>query len=152
MTLCIIHQHPKILLAMKKRGFGAGRWNGYGGKLQKGEDVETAMKRESQEEIGIIPKNYKKVAILNFRFPKNKEDLDCDVHVFKALDFEGKPQETEEMKPEWFEVDKIPFDSMWSDDSLWMPLFLQNKIFKGKFMFDENDNIIEHFLEEVEKL
>mgnify|MGYP001560708223 FL=1 len=36
MTLCIIHQHSKILLGMKKRGFGAGRWNGFGGKLLSG--------------------------------------------------------------------------------------------------------------------
>ncbi|MEK7165153.1 MAG: DNA mismatch repair protein MutT, partial [Patescibacteria group bacterium] len=37
LTLCIVHQNEKVLLGMKKRGFGAGRWNGFGGKLQDGE-------------------------------------------------------------------------------------------------------------------
>ncbi len=151
MTLCIVHQHPKILLAMKKRGFGQGRWNGYGGKVLENETIEQAMLRESFEEAKIIPKRFEKRAILNFRFPHNQE-LNCDVHIFKATEFEGEPQETEEMKPEWFEIEKTPLDSMWSSDKYWYPLFLQDKTFKGKFVFDNEDNVIEHFLEEVDNL
>ena len=32
-TLCILLNNDKILLAMKKRGFGAGKWNAVGGKI-----------------------------------------------------------------------------------------------------------------------
>ena len=44
-TLCLIYQHPKLLLGMKKRGFGAGRWNGFGGKLHENESIEEATKK-----------------------------------------------------------------------------------------------------------
>jgi len=52
-TLCLIHQHPKILLGMKKRGFGQGRWNGFGGKVAPEETVLEAAKREMLEEAGL---------------------------------------------------------------------------------------------------
>eukprot|EP00056_Hartaetosiga_gracilis_P017259 m.6783 g.6783 ORF g.6783 m.6783 type:complete len:151 (-) comp5533_c0_seq1:454-906(-) len=39
----------RILLGMKKRGFGKGKFNGFGGKLEKGETVEEAAVRELQE-------------------------------------------------------------------------------------------------------
>ena len=66
-----------------------------------------------------------------FRFPHAPE-LDCNVHIFKAADFDGEPQETEEMRPGWFHVDEIPFKDMWPDDEYWMPMFLEDKIFKGR--------------------
>jgi len=153
MTLCIVHQHPKILLAMKKRGFGKDRWNGFGGKVKEEETIEQAMLRELKEEGGIVTKDHKKVAILDFEFPNHLDINEIfQVHIFKASEIDGEPQETEEMRPEWFEIDKIPFDSMWADDIHWLPLFLADKIFKGRFVFDNNDQIIEHFLEEVKFL
>lgn len=150
MTLCIIHQHQKILLGMKKRGFGAGRWNGFGGKVKDGETIEDALKREMSEECSIVLENFKKMGIINFSW-QNKEDV-CEVHIFKTNKFSGIPAESEEMKPYWFDVKEIPFESMWSDDSFWMPLFLENKKFKGKFLFDDSDNILEKELNEVEVL
>ena len=41
---------------------------------------------------------------------------------------------------------------MWADDKYWLPLFLENKSFKGNFIFDENDNVLEYKLEEVEEI
>ena len=52
LTLCVIYQHPRVLLGMKKRGFGKGRWNGFGGKVKEGETIEEATKRETLEEAG----------------------------------------------------------------------------------------------------
>jgi len=150
MTLCIVHQHPKILLGMKKRGFGGGRWNGFGGKVKEGETIEDALKREMVEECSIVPEDIKKLGIIDFHW-KNKEDV-CEVHIYKINKFSGIPTESEEMKPEWFDVDKIPFGKMWSDDPFWMPLFLAGKKFKGKFLFDDSDNILEKELAEVTEI
>lgn len=137
---------------MKKRGFGAGRWNGFGGKLHDGETIESAVKREIREEAGIEVSKIEEVGIIDFEFQNNPEIL--EVHIFKTENFSGEPKETEEMKPQWFEVDKIPFEQMWPDDIFWMPLFLENKKFRGKFLFDEADNthILEHNLEVVGNL
>ena len=150
LTLCIIHQHPKVLLGMKKRGFGAGRWNGFGGKVSPTETIEDATKREIQEEAGIEVENLDKVGILDFEFKGNPEIL--QVHIFRASSFSGEPTESEEMKPQWFNIDEIPFDKMWPDDIHWMPLFLRGKKFKGKFLFGESDVILEQELVEVKEI
>tara|TARA_Y100000310_G_scaffold343382_1_gene450751 strand:- start:1273 stop:1740 length:468 start_codon:yes stop_codon:yes gene_type:complete len=151
-TLIIIHQHPKVLLGMKKRGFGEGRWNGFGGKVEGEESIEEAAIREIEEEIGIKPRKIKKHGILQFEFKDNSEGI--KMHIFRGEDFDGEAKEGEEMKPEWFHVDKIPFRSMWSDDPHWMPHFLEKKKFKGRFLFDNSDdnNILEKELEIVEKI
>ena len=150
LTLCIIHQHPKVLLGMKKRGFGAGRWNGFGGKVQEGETIEDALKRELQEEAGIKSEHLNKVGIIDFEFKGNPEIL--QVHIFKSDNFLGEPKESEEMKPQWFHVDKIPFAEMWPDDIRWIPLLLEGKKFKGKFLFGESDIILEQKLVEVKEI
>jgi len=45
------------------------------------------------------------------------------------------------------DIDDIPFDTMWPDDKHWFPLFLEGKSFKGKFLFQDFDTIVEHNLE-----
>ncbi len=150
LTLCLIHQHPRILLGMKKRGFGAGRWNGFGGKVQPGETIEAAAKREFLEEASVKVGDIEKVGILNFEFQSNPEILEC--HIFHALNFEGEPAESDEMKPQWFEVSAIPFKDMWPDDIHWMPLFLAGKKFTGKFLFGKGDTVLEVKLTEVKML
>ncbi|MFA5098708.1 MAG: 8-oxo-dGTP diphosphatase [Candidatus Paceibacterota bacterium] len=150
LTLCIIHQHPKVLLGMKKRGFGAGRWNGFGGKVSEGESIEEAAKREIREEAGIEVGDFEKVGIIEFEFLGNLEIL--EVHIFRAKDFSGEPAESEEMKPQWFHVDEIPFGEMWSDDIYWLPLFLEGKKFRGKILFDNSDNVLEQNIEEAENV
>jgi 8-oxo-dGTP diphosphatase/2-hydroxy-dATP diphosphatase len=56
------------------------------------------------------------------------------------------------MKPRWYDINDIPFDEMWPDDSHWMPLFLSGKKFKGRFLFGANDVILEKELNEVEDI
>ncbi len=150
LTLTIIHRHPRILLGMKKRGFGAGKWNGFGGKVAPEETVEDAAKREIKEEVGIEVEHISKVGIIDFEFKDNPEIL--QVHIFKSDNFSGEPTESEEMKPQWFHTDKIPFKEMWPDDIHWIPLFLKGKKFKGKFLFGESDIILEQELVEVEEI
>lgn len=156
LTLCIVHQHPRVLLGMKKRGFGAGRWNGFGGKVEEGETIEESIKREIKEEAGIEIKDLDKIGILDFEFENNSGEV-LEVHIFKVKDFEGEPMETEEMKPQWFHVDEIPFMEMWPDDIHWIPMFLKDRKFKGRFLFDKPSTpdyiakILEKELQEVEE-
>lgn len=150
MTTCIIYKHPKILLGMKKRGFGEGKWNGFGGKVLPNEIIEVAAKRELLEEAGIEVEHLSKVGVLDFEFKGRKEIL--QVHFFKAENFSGEPIETEEMKPQWFNVNEIPIDKMWPDDQYWMPVFLKDKKFIGRFLYDEKENILEKELSETEDL
>ncbi|MEI7620270.1 MAG: 8-oxo-dGTP diphosphatase [Candidatus Falkowbacteria bacterium] len=150
LTLCIIHQHPNVLLGMKKRGFGVGRWNGFGGKLSEGETIEDAARRELQEEAGIEVGGLEKIGIIDFEFSGNPEIM--QVHIFKSDSFLGEIIESEEMKPQWFHVDEIPFSEMWPDDIHWIPLLLSGKKFKGRFLFEGSDIILEQELIEVENI
>jgi len=152
LTLCLLRKDDQILLGMKKYGFGAGKWNGFGGKLDFGETIEQAARREMQEESSVIVENLEKRGVLDFEFQGNSEIL--EVHVFHTQNFTGMPKETNEMRPQWFEIDHIPYDKMWPDDEFWIPLFLEGKKFRGRFVFNQEKNakIIRQYLEVVENL
>ncbi len=149
LTLVMITKDDQILLGMKKRGFGAGRWNGFGGKLEQGETLEEAAIRETQEECGVTPINLQEIGVLDFEFAGNPEIL--EVHIYKTDEYEGKPEETEEMLPKWFKTEEIPYKDMWADDTYWLPLLLKGVEFKGYFLFGENDTVLEHKLIEIKR-
>lgn len=46
LTLLFVLEPNRVLLGMKKRGFGMGRWNGFGGKVQAAESIEDAAIRQ----------------------------------------------------------------------------------------------------------
>ncbi len=126
---------------MKKRGFGANKWNGFGGKVQD-ETLEEAAIRELQEECGIIATTeaLEKVATLDFFFPHKKE-WDQQVHVFLLKQWQNEPQESEEMKPEWFSFAELPLGNMWADDAHWLPPVLAGKTGTASFTFTEEESI-----------
>ncbi len=150
-TVVLVLKDEKILLGMKKCGFGKGRWNGFGGKVEKNETIEQAAVREMREESGLQVSNLQKVGILDFEFVKNP-DWNQQVHFFKTFDFIGELTESREMHPEWFDFEKIPLDEMWPDDKFWMPILLVGKKFAGKFVFGENGEIQNYEIREVEEL
>jgi 8-oxo-dGTP diphosphatase len=146
-TLCYIVKGGKILLIQKKRGLGAGKWNGPGGKVDEGEILEDAAAREVFEEINVVPENPKKIGDIEFYFGQ-ESDIDWHVHIFVAEDYDGIEKETNEAVPKWFSLQKIPYDEMWPDDRVWLPLVLQRKKFRGKFYFDKDaKNILKHDIE-----
>lgn len=148
LTLCLIQKNDSLLLGLKKRGFGAGRWNGFGGKVKEDESIEEAARREVNEEAGIELLDLERRGVLNFKFVNDPEVL--EVHVFGATEFSGEPIETEEMKPQWFLISAVPYDQMWPDDRHWLPLLLEGKNFRGDFYFENNDNLISYNLRELE--
>jgi ADP-ribose pyrophosphatase YjhB (NUDIX family) len=142
----------RILLALKKRGWGMGKLYGVGGKPNSGESIVDAAKREIMEEINVIPGGLEQVAVINFFFPFVSEDKNWNqqVLVFLAKDWSGEPEETEEMKPQWNDRDKIPYSKMWVDNEVWLPIVLSGKRLIASFMFDENEKIIDQIIEEVD--
>jgi 8-oxo-dGTP pyrophosphatase MutT (NUDIX family) len=138
-TLCFLirgNSPREVLLGLKKAGFGMGKYAGFGGRIEPGESVETAAIRELEEETGI------KVTIddlhptgrLTFLFPF-QPDWSQVVHVFLVDPWQGTPQETSEMKPEWHRIDQIPFDRMWDDAHYWLPLVLAGQRIDGRFVY-----------------
>lgn len=145
-TLCFLRRDNEILLALKKRGFGEGKWNGVGGKVHEGELLMDAALRELTEEIGVIasPEHLEEVADIEFSFPENPE-FDQHMYIFFVHEWQGEPKESEEMRPQWFALDRIPYDNMWIDDVHWLPLVLEGKKVKGACHFKGDGSEIEAF-------
>jgi 8-oxo-dGTP diphosphatase len=135
-TLMFIVDEPagRALLIRKKRGLGAGKINGPGGKIEPGETAEQGAVRETQEELGITPLDPKHHGELWFQF---SDGLALHAHVFRATAWEGEPMETDEAVPQWTPLDALPFHEMWADDALWLgQLLINKKHFIGRFDFD----------------
>lgn len=139
-TLCFIIRNGQVLLIHKKRGLGAGKINGPGGRLDPGETPLQAAIREVQEELCVTPLEVKKAGELFFQFTN---DHSIHGHVYTATGFEGQPTETDEAIPLWTQLDAIPYDRMWADDRLWIPLMLAGTPFTGRFLFDD-DTMLGH--------
>jgi len=135
-TLCYPIRDGKVLLAMKKRGFATGKYNGPGGKLEPGETPEQACRREVSEEVGIELSVLEDRGVVEFVFKDAPEDWNQRCHIFVAAEFSGEPVESEEMKPEWFPLDVLPFDRMWDDDPHWLPGVLKGGNVNIRFIFD----------------
>ena len=142
------HEITDVCLAMKKRGFGVGRWNGVGGKVAGRESIIDAVLRETQEEIGVSVQMPHKVAELTFTFD-GKPDWDQLVHVYIATEWTGDPTESEEMKPEWYVIKDIPYTKMWPDDIFWLPKILKGELIKAAFTFGDGDTILKKKVTEV---
>ncbi len=132
---------PLILLALKKRGIGAGKWNGVGGKINPGETAQAAAIRECQEEVGLTPQNLIKMGEISFDLPS--QDYNSQVELFLAQEWEGELVETEEMRPQWFLVAAIPYDQMWADDREWLPIVLAGQKIRAYYTLGENEEVVE---------
>lgn len=152
-TLCFLtrgNPPQEVLLGLKKTGFGAGKYAGFGGKVESGETIEAATLRELEEETGIkiSMDDLCPVGHLTFMFP-SKPSWSQVVHVFLAKVWSGDPKESDEMKPIWCLIDKIPFGSMWDDAHYWLPLVLSEKKIEGRFIYkDDNETVGEAKIEE----
>jgi len=133
-TLMFIVRDGQVLLIEKKRGLGAGKINGPGGKIDPGETPLQAVIRETEEELRITPHHPRKLGELWFSMGEIPDIL-C--HVYRSGDFSGIPTETEEAVPVWCPVQSVPYQRMWDDDVQWLPLLLEDRTFHGKFVFQD---------------
>jgi 8-oxo-dGTP diphosphatase len=133
-----------ILLGLKKRGFGANKLNGYGGKVHEGEDPKAAAIRELEEESGIIARDddVHQVALLRFYFDK-EPIFECSVYLTHV--WQNEPVETEEMRPEWYPTSHLPFEDMWAADHLWLPLLLNGEKIEAEVNFNADGSEVKEF-------
>lgn len=143
-TLCFVVRDGQVLLIRKKRGLGAGKINGPGGKLDPGETPEACAIREVEEELGVTPTGLDRRAEHRFQFV---DGYAIHVHVFFASDCRGEAIETDEAIPLWTDLDAIPYDEMWVDDRLWLPITLGGGTCTGRYLFD-GDAMLDHVLED----
>lgn len=145
-TLMFVHHDDQVLLIRKKRGLGAGKINGPGGRLEPGETIEQCAIRETQEELGVTAIDPQLKGRHKFQFA---DGYALEVYVYYATRSSGKAIETDEAIPLWTPVEAIPYDEMWEDDRIWLPLMLRGRCFDGRYLFDK-DRMVHYELDELD--
>ena len=149
----MIFKDGKVLMGERKGSHGSGEYSFPGGHLEFGESFEECVKRETFEETGLTARSLSQAGTIVFKF-KDGTGIH-EVHVFRCSDFEGEEKESEEMKPQWFAVDQIPYEDMWPADSYWLPYLIEGKNFKATFIYDRpstkeyTSQILEKEIQEV---
>ena len=146
-TEVLVVRDGQILLIRKKRGLGAGKINGPGGRLEPDESVEACGVREVQEELCVTPTGVVWMADHRVQFV---DGLTIHLDVFRADDIRGVPTETAEAEPHWFALDQIPYHEMWADTRLWIPWLLADRRCSGRFVFD-GDTLLDHALRPTDR-
>jgi 8-oxo-dGTP diphosphatase len=138
-------ENQRVLLIHKKRGMGAGKWNGPGGKMAEGESPAEAAIRECSEETGLIPTHLNELGLLEFRFPKDslKGSWDNLCRVFVSRSWSGNLQaETEECHAFWWPLSQMDYSKFWEDDRYWLPDLLKGKKVHRIYHFDREDRLV----------
>lgn len=143
-TLAFLIRGKSVLLGLKKKGFGQGYWNGFGGKIEAGETPTMAAVREIQEECGLKARNLRPAGKLFFHFDDDPRRIEG--FLFRSQDFSGEPEETAEMRPRWFKIQELPFQKMWEDDRFWLPHVLAGKEVHATFRFAQK-KMVDYSLE-----
>ena len=129
----------EVLLGRKKHGLGMGNYVGLGGKLEPGESAVDAAVREVFEESGVrvAASDLEARGLLSYHFP-HREAWSQESSVFVCRTWSGVPTGSDELDPEWFALDAVPFDEMWDDARRWLPEVLVGGSVRRTFVFGED--------------
>jgi len=120
-----------ILLGIKTEKIGVGRWNGPGGKIEKGETPEQTAVRELPEETTLetTAAALEKIALVDFHNQRaDGSTFLARVHMFLALAISGVATDTRELvKQTWFNRNNLPYWQMMPADREWLPPALAGK-------------------------
>lgn len=147
-TLVFVIEDERILLIRKKRGLGLGKVNGPGGKLDPGEDAEACARRECFEELGITVHDLECMGEHKFQFT---DGYSIHCWVFRTSRYDGEAVETDEAVPLWTALDEIPYEDMWEDDRMWLPLLIGGQRFTARWVFDD-DRMLDHDIRLVDEV
>ncbi|MDE1860620.1 MAG: 8-oxo-dGTP diphosphatase [Candidatus Micrarchaeota archaeon] len=137
-TLCHIISGDRLVLKLATRGISKGKWNGPGGKLDPGETPKQCAIREVFEETGLEMRDPFFHGRLRFHMGGSKK-LAVLGYLFSTRKFSGKLRSTEEGKVMWFKTNGLPYEKMWDDDKVWMPMMLDGRKFDAHFYYGKGN-------------
>lgn len=142
----------EVLLGRKKRGFGLGKVVGLGGHIEPGEDESLAASRELEEESGlrVPPTALAPAGAIMFAFPARPAWSMHTTLFVTGLPAGGLVVETDEIAPQWFAADALPYESMWSDAAIWIPRVLAGEVVDAHVTYaDDNQAMAQHVVRTV---
>jgi|WetSurMetagenome_2_1015567.scaffolds.fasta_scaffold298753_1 ADP-ribose pyrophosphatase YjhB (NUDIX family) len=155
MTVCYVldFEKNKILLGLKRKRIGKGKWNGHGGHFEtKDKMIEDRARKEVRQECGLEPETMEKRGVVNIINDEIKKII--ELHIFSSTKFVGTlKSKTNEMEcNRWFSFSCIPRDQMWPSDKIILPFVLASKKFTGYFHYDQHGKLVQYHIEETNVL
>lgn len=135
-NLCYIIKEDRVLLQKKSRGFGKGKWNAPGGKIEKSESIIDSVFREVKEETSLKIKNPQLIGFHEFLY-ENKPEWNTRTYIFKVFSYIGEEHDMGEGELKWFSIKNLPLSQMWDDDRFWTEKMLLGHFRNTRFFFDE---------------
>ena len=135
-TLCYVKDDGKTLMVhrnKKPNDMHAGKWNGLGGKFEAGETPEACIRREVEEESGLVIQNPRWHGLLLF---PNFKGADWYVFVFTAREFTGELIESPEGRLDWIPDEQLTELNLWESDRIFLPWLESGNFFSAKFEYD----------------
>lgn len=135
-TLCYVKRDGCTLMLhriKKPNDIHEGKWNGLGGKFEAGETPEECVRREVQEEAGLIVQDPHLHGLLMF---PNFKGNDWYVFVFTATEFNGELIESPEGNLEWIPDEKLLDLNLWESDHIFLPWLTSADFFSAKFEYE----------------
>lgn len=135
-TLCYVKQNGCTLMVhrnKKPNDIHEGKWNGLGGKFEAGETPEECIRREVQEESGLVIQDPRWHGLLLF---PNFKGNDWYVFVFTATEFTGELIESPEGQLEWVPDENLKNLNLWESDQIFFPWLENEKFFSAKFEYE----------------
>jgi len=141
----------QVLLGLRKEtewGIGKDLLAGIGGKVGdlpglEDETEDEAFIRESQEEINVTPLKFRGIGYATFLFPA-KPKWNQRVRIYLVDAWEGEPTETESIRPEWHDINQLPFDQMWDDAHYYLAQALAGKAIDATFTYSGDNRTVHH--------
>jgi 8-oxo-dGTP diphosphatase len=135
-TLCYVKKDGQTLMihrVKKQNDDHEGKWNGLGGKVERGESPEECAIREMKEETGLNVRDPELKGILTF--PDFAKGHDWYVFVYVIRDFDGELIDSPEGNLAWIPDEKLLDLNLWEGDRHFLPWIEENRFFSGKFIY-----------------
>jgi 8-oxo-dGTP diphosphatase len=134
-TLCYVKHGGCTLMVHRNKKVNdihEGKWNGLGGKFEAGETPEECVRREVQEEAGLVIHDPRLHGLL--MFPQFKGN-DWYVFVFTATEFSGELIDSPEGTLAWIRDEELIGLSLWESDHIFLPWIERTDFFSAKFEY-----------------
>ena len=121
-TLCYLERNGQYLMlhrTKKVNDENHDKWIGVGGKFEDAESPEDCMRREVQEETGLLVTASRYRGIVTFVSNVYPTEY---MHLFTCTDWEGTPRECDEGELAWIDKKKLLSLPMWEGDRIFLEL------------------------------
>lgn len=108
----IIEKGEKVLLTRRAQGrWNGGHWEFVSGRIEQGEDLETGLKREVMEEVGLEIETKFPIYVAHFfrGEERDKNEVFLATYVCRFVSGEVRLKTDEQDKFEWVEFGKLRF-------------------------------------------